>query len=132
MDAPKMTRMTTQRQVILEELRRLTSHPTADEVYTRVRRRLPKVSLATVYRNLEILSQNGTIQKLDVSGTQRRFDATVDQHYHIRCTRCGRVDDVPLDPVIELEHALHDQCHYEVTGHWVEFSGICPDCRKGA
>ncbi len=126
----RMTRMTRQRRIILEELQKLTSHPTADEVYDLVRLKLPRVSLGTIYRNLEVLSRTGAIQKLEASGSQRRYDATVTQHYHIRCNHCGRVDDVPLDPVIELEHALHDQCHYEVTGHWVEFAGVCPDCQK--
>ena len=131
MEVPGMPRMTEQRRVILEELRQLKSHPTADDVHALVRQRLPRVSLGTIYRNLEMLSQVGTIQKLDATGGQRRYDAKVEQHYHIRCTHCGRMDDVPLEPVIELEHALHDQCHYEVTGHWVEFSGVCPDCQKG-
>jgi Fur family ferric uptake transcriptional regulator len=63
-------RTTRQRQVILEELQKLTSHPTAAEVYEIVRKRLPKVSLGTVYRNLELLAQNRTIQKLDISSTE--------------------------------------------------------------
>ena len=129
MSIPKPARMTAQRQVILEELRKSTSHPTADEVYDQVRERLPRVSLGTIYRNLEILSQAGTIRRINASGTQRRFDARTDEHYHIRCTHCGRIDDVPMEPMAELEHALKDQCHYEVTGHWVEFSGICPECK---
>ena len=130
MDTPKRTRMTQQRRIILEEMGKFATHPTASDVYDRVRRRLPRVSLGTVYRNLEILSQSGDIRKLDACGSQRRFDGSIDQHYHIRCNHCGRVDDVPLEPVMELEHALHDQCHYEVTGHWVEFTGICPKCQK--
>jgi Fur family transcriptional regulator, ferric uptake regulator len=121
-------RMTTQRRVILEELAKVTSHPTADDLYERVRRRLPRISLGTVYRNLELLSQAGLILRLSAAGAQRRFDATTSQHYHIRCTRCGRVDDVKLKTTNKLEKALQKRCDYRVTGHWLEFTGICPSC----
>ncbi len=80
---PKM-RLTTQRQVILEELGKVTSHPTANEVYDMVRKRLPRIGLGTVYRNLELMAESGLILKLEVGGTQKRFDATTDLHYHIR------------------------------------------------
>ena len=87
--SPKL-RMTTQRQVILEELRKLKSHPTAGELCQIVRQRLPRISLGTVYRNLEILSRSGVVLKLDVAGLEMRFDGTVDNHYHVRCLDCGR------------------------------------------
>ena len=132
MDIPRTGKMTHRREVILEELRQLESHPTVEDVFMCVRRRLPKISMATIYRHLEVLSQMGVIRKLESRGVQRRFDATADQHYHIRCTRCERVDDVPWEPVVELEQALHDRCHYQVTGHWIEFSGICPECQADA
>ncbi len=67
-------RMTNQRRVILEELKKLRSHPTAEDLHQLVRRRLPKISMATVYRNLEILCSEGLAQKMDVAGPQRRFD----------------------------------------------------------
>ena len=70
------SRMTHQRRIILEELRNTRSHPTADEVYEIVRKRIPKISLGTVYRNLELLSESGVIQKLEIGGTQKRFDGT--------------------------------------------------------
>ena len=93
-------RLTTQRQIILEELGKVTSHPTANEVYDMVRKRLPRIGLGTVYRNLELMADNGIILKLEVGGTQKRFDATVDPHYHIRCLSCGKVNDIEV-PVME-------------------------------
>ena len=69
--------MTRQRPVILEELKNLTTHPTADELYSMVRRRLPRISLGTVYRNLEILSEMGLAQKLESAGAQRRYGGDV-------------------------------------------------------
>ncbi len=82
MPTRKRQRNTQQRQVILEELQKLTSHPTVAEVYEIVRKRLSKISLGTVYRNLELLAQNRTIQKLDISGTEARFDGNPERHWH--------------------------------------------------
>ena len=81
-------RLTTQRQIILEELSKVTTHPTASELYDMVRKRLPRIGLGTVYRNLELMAESGMILKIEVGGTQKRFDATTDEHYHIRCSRC--------------------------------------------
>ena len=123
-------RITPQRQAILEELRRLTSHPTADEVHTLVRRRLLRVSLGTVYRNLEMLSDCGLIQKLEMGGGQRRFDGNTGDHYHVRCVRCGRVEDAPVKPMPAIDGALRKVSGYEVMGHRLEFIGVCPACRR--
>lgn len=119
---------TCQRRVILEELRKVTSHPTADEVYEMVRQRLPRISLGTVYRNLEMLSERGVIQRLP-GGTKMRFDGNAQQHYHIRCVNCDRVDDVPFEPLTHLEKELRPATDYEILGHRVEFFGLCPRCR---
>jgi Fur family ferric uptake transcriptional regulator len=69
--------------------------------------------------------------KLDVAGTQRRFDGNALNHYHIRCSRCGRVDDVHMDLVSSLEEAAARSCRYTVESHNVEFTGICPGCANG-
>jgi Fe2+ or Zn2+ uptake regulation protein len=124
--------MTRQRQVILEELRKVSSHPTADEVYDMVRQRLPRVSLGTVYRNLEMLSECGMIQRLELGGTRRRFDGNVRDHYHVRCVRCGRVEDVPVESVAVVENAVRGVSDYEIIGHRLEFIGFCPQCKKEA
>lgn len=124
---PEM-RLTTQRQIILEELGKVTSHPTANEVYDMVRKRLPRIGLGTVYRNLELMSETGIILKLEVGGTQKRFDATIDPHYHIRCVSCGKVDDIEIPVMADINKAAADISKYEVLGHHIEFSGICSDC----
>lgn len=121
-------RMTKQRKVILEELRRVTSHPTAGDLCDMVRRRLPKISLGTVYRNLEILSRQGIITKLDIAGHEMRFDGNVDQHYHLRCRACGRVDDLFMEPLAGLDETAERLSGYEVYGHSLEFVGVCPEC----
>ena len=126
-----MMRLTTQRQIILEELAKVKTHPTASELYDMVRKRLPRIGLGTVYRNLELMAENGMILKLEVGGTQKRFDATTDTHYHIRCSNCGKVDDIDTPVMDELVREAAASSSYQVLGHHVEFSGICPGCQKG-
>ena len=130
MHAEKKTRMTQQRRVILEELRRKNNHPAADEIYERVRKRLPRISLATVYRNLDVLCELGEIQRLELSGAMKRYDGVAKKHYHIRCIGCDRVDDAPIAPLNELEDDLYGTTVYEIIGHNLEFTGLCPECSR--
>ncbi len=123
-------RLTTQRQIILEELGKVTSHPTANEVYDMVRKRLPRIGLGTVYRNLELMADSGIILKLEVGGTQKRFDATIEPHYHIRCSSCGKVDDIAMEVQGQINLAAEKASNYIILGHHVEFSGICEECTK--
>ena len=126
----KTLRTTRQRMVILEELRRHNNHPSADELYERVRRQLPRISLGTVYRNLEVLSQLGEIQKLELSGSLKRYDGVCGKHYHIRCVQCDRVEDAPVAPLNQIEDELYATTVYEIIGHNLEFTGLCPECTK--
>lgn len=122
--------MTKQRRVILEELRKENIHPTADQLYEMVRKRLPHISLGTVYRNLEILTSLGEIQTLEISGSQKRYDGIPQKHYHIRCINCDRVDDAPIAPLNRLEDELYGATVYTIMGHRLEFLGLCPACSK--
>lgn len=128
METQTHIRLTPQRQVILEELAKVKSHPTAGEVYDMVRRRLPRIGLGTVYRNLELMADNGLILKLEVGGSQKRFDAATDLHYHIRCTRCGRVDDIEMQAMPHLDQQAARSSDYQILGHHIEFTGLCEDC----
>jgi Fur family transcriptional regulator, ferric uptake regulator len=124
-------RKTKQRQVIIEELMKLRTHPSAGELYGRVKKRLPRISLGTVYRNLDMLTREGTICRLDAAGSPKRFDGERGAHHHIRCVRCGRVDDLPAG----AEHAECDREIVRGTGYRIlelriEYLGLCPSCRK--
>ncbi len=130
LDSGQKHRMTNQRQVILEEVQKVNTHPTADEVYGMVRKRLPRISLGTVYRNLEILSTSGLIQKIGPPSNQMRFDGKADNHYHIRCVSCGRVEDAPVETVDKLENTIREISDYSIVGHKLEFIGICPRCEE--
>ena len=121
-------RMTRQRKVILEELCKVDTHPSADEVYAMVRKRLPRISLGTVYRNLEILAESGDIQKLEPGCTLKRFDGNTEEHYHLRCIRCDRVIDAPVDFDVTIKRDLKNNTDFKIIGHKVEFIGICPAC----
>jgi Fur family transcriptional regulator, ferric uptake regulator len=129
MPSPVRPRNTRQREVILEELRKLRSHPTAVGLYEVVRLRLPNISLGTVYRNLERLAAAGEIRKLELGGAQARFDGDLDCHDHIRCVCCGRVDDV-RDVSLRLPCGGEDCGGYEVLGRRLMFYGLCRQCRS--
>ncbi len=122
--------MTQQRTVILEALRAVKSHPTADELFGMVRKKLPNISLGTVYRNLETLSSKGIIRKLDSGGLPMRYDGMVEEHSHIRCERCGKLADLTLDPGIALRDEAARLTDYTVTGCSLEFRGFCSECSK--
>jgi Fur family ferric uptake transcriptional regulator len=123
-------RMTRQRRVILNELRKANSHLTADEVYQMVRRRLPRISLGTVYRNLEILSESGVIKKLELGSAQKLFDGKAEAHYHVRCMRCNRVDDISGDLSSIISDVFSNVSDYEIIGHQLVLTGLCPDCKS--
>jgi len=122
-------RMTRQRKVILDTLKRLKTHPTADELFGLVRKKLPKISLGTVYRNLELLTEQGVIRKLETAGAQKRFDGDVSPHYHIKCVRCGKIDDLMVQ-LPEIDPALAEDTRYEVLDVNLEFLGVCPKCQQ--
>ncbi len=123
-------RMTRQRQSILEELRKTDAHPSADEIFGRVRQQMPRISLGTVYRNLEILSAQGEIQTIEMAGSLKRFDGVAENHYHIRCVNCDRLIDAPVEVSNSLENAAQMHTDFRILGHKVEFTGVCPDCRR--
>lgn len=119
-----------QREAILSELRSLRTHPTAEDLYGRLRPKMPRISMGTVYRNLEQLSAAGIIRKLELSDRKLRFDGDLSPHFHRRCCSCGGVSDIPserLEPLFgELAAAAaRNGC----SGYNVEFTGVCGDCR---
>ena len=125
----RIDRMTRQRKVILEELQKLTSHPTAVGLYEIVRLRLPKISLGTIYRNLDLLSRMGLILKLEFGNGEARFDGNIERHDHIRCVRCGRVDDISCTPLDLSGGVTDDSLCYQILGYRLEYSGLCPNCQ---
>ncbi len=129
MTTAKFQRNTPQRKVILAELRKTRSHPTATELYEIVRGRLPKISLGTVYRTLELLTEMGAIRTLEILGKEARFDGDLDKHLHVRCQRCSRVDDLAGASPEQTIEELRDVNGWKILECRVEFVGICPECQ---
>jgi Fur family ferric uptake transcriptional regulator len=125
-------RATRQREVVLQAVRSTMDHPTADWVYRQARRRLPRISLGTVYRNLKKLSEEGLIREIQIAGQTTRFDANTGRHYHIRCLRCGRVNDLPISVDRRLEEEAGRAMNYQVVSHHVEVLGVCPLCQTAS
>jgi len=121
-------RNTRQRIVILEELMKLKTHPTADELYDKVKRRLPKISLGTVYRNLEMLANEGKIKRLDMYGSAKRYDADMSDHSHMRCIKCDGVFDLPPLHCLKFNRTLNRVQGHKIMNYSITFYGVCSSC----
>lgn len=126
--AQVQTRMTRQRAVILEELRKTKTHPTADELYSIVRERLPRISLGTVYRNLDFLADSGEIRRLEAAGSTKRFDGDISNHQHVRCIQCGCIGDVMDTQETPSVKGMHVGGFATVLRSRIEYDGICEKC----
>ena len=104
-------------------------HPTAEWIHRQARRRLPRISLGTVYRNLNQLAAEGVIREVHAGGHPARFDGNTGRHYHIRCLGCGRVNDLPMSVDTRLEEEAARAMSYRILGHQVEVLGLCPLCQ---
>ncbi len=124
-----MRRDTKQREAILKVLRNTRSHPTADQIYDEVRKDIPNISKGTVYRNLQVLGENGAISVLNINGTQSRYEVKQEGHYHFRCEKCGRVFDLDEPVVSELNEQVAKKTGFKVKCHQTEFRGLCKDCQ---
>jgi Fe2+ or Zn2+ uptake regulation protein len=124
-------RLTVPRRAVLEVVRGLKTHPTAEEVHRLVIRRAPRASLATVYRNLRLLVDAGLLGELP--GPRARFDANTRAHHHFTCLRCGRIADVEA-PVAEphsrvLSKRVEARTGLTITHHRIDFFGRCRECQ---
>ena len=124
-------RTSKQREAILSLLSKKNYHPTAYEIYDIVRKDFPRMSIATVYRNVDQLSQMAKIRKLEATNAPAKYDGNMEKHYHITCERCGAVDDVWLDSNIDKKFDISEFIpEHNLTGFKLEFYGICANCCK--
>ncbi len=123
-------RKTKQREIIMQVLGEHIDHPSADVIYEEVRKFLPRISLGTVYRNLEIMSESGTIMKLETGGSIKRFDPVTHPHPHFRCVKCGSIEDLPFG--IDSSLLAGDMAEWsqgrKVQSLNVEYTGLCKSC----
>ena len=123
-------RNTIQRSLVLEAVNKLQCHATADEVYAEISKDHPTISKATIYRNLNVLSELGEIRRLEIPGSADRYDHIIRNHCHVKCKGCGRVFDVDMDFVGGLESGIRDTHGFDFTGYDIIFHGVCPECKK--
>jgi Fe2+ or Zn2+ uptake regulation protein len=122
-------RQTRQRRLVYETVAGSDTHPTAEWVYEHVRRKMPRVSLGTVYRNLQLLVAEGRL-KAWLRGRTTRYDADVTPHDHFVCQVCGLVLDIERAPeAISSEKRLRMRGHF-IDTRLLEFIGVCRDCRR--
>lgn len=124
-------RNTRQRQLVLDTVRELHNHPTADEVYQYARQKDSKISRATVYRNLGLLCETGQLLGIRVPGS-KRFDDTVEPHSHLMCRECGAIVDVPTSYQTGLDQSAQQASGYTEVSHTTVFYGLCPSCQRKA
>ena len=120
-------RWTRQRRTIIAALEGRKDHPTAEELYRSLKDQGADISLATVYRTLRALAQEGAILEIHGDGPDR-FDPNPTPHYHFRCTRCGRVYDVDLAYRQDLDR-IELGSGFHITGHQLIWEGTCPKCQ---
>ena len=123
-------RNTIQRSLVFEAVNKLRCHATADEIYEAIVTEHPNISRATVYRNLNSLSEMGDIHKIEIPGGADRFDHMCHDHCHVKCEKCGRVFDVDMEYITGLEKNIKNDCGFTFTGYDILFRGVCPDCQK--
>ena len=123
-----MKRDTVQRSIILETVKHIHSHPTADEVYKAVLEENPTIGRATVYRNLNKLCEEGVLKKREIPNDADHFDMNCSNHYHGKCVKCGKIFDIEMDYIPEIEKYLNKETDFKIAEYDITFKGYCKDC----
>lgn len=119
-----------QREMIYENVMNSCNHPTAEMVYSKIKEKMPKISLGTVYRNLNILASEGLIKKIIIPDNSDRFDKTLDDHYHMYCQNCYNVVDISLDELNNINNIVSKKTGYKILSNNIIFYGLCHNCKR--
>lgn len=119
-----------QREIIHDALRQNVVHPTAEYLYDVLKKTEPNLSLATLYRNLNQLADNGLIKKIEGLEASAHFDHNTHEHYHFICDKCQKVFDIDADVAPDLVKITEDKTGFLITGHDITFHGLCKDCKE--
>ncbi len=125
-----MKRNTIQKTLILDMVKSMKGHVSADEVYEELVQHHPTISRATVYRQLNQLAQDQEIGRVSMLSGADRFDYINKKHYHFKCTKCNEVFDIELDYMDDLENQVKNKQVFEFSGHDIMFKGICQKCKN--
>ncbi len=118
-----------QRKRVLELLQGTGTHPTAEWLYRQMKDDFPNLSMGTVYRNLQILMEQGLIRKIGFGSTFDRFDANTGPHYHFVCEKCGAIIDLEIPVDESLNDRVNSATNFTAKRHRVEFFGLCDRCK---
>lgn len=124
-------KLTPQRRAVISSISKCRTHLTPGEIHQRLLEKYPGIGLVTIYRTLEILDELGLICETHAGGACRSYlvRSETEHHHHLICSGCGRVEDFTDCELDELEKDLAERTGYEITGHLLEFTGLCRDCR---
>ncbi len=126
----KTLKFSRQRESIKSCLMARNDHPTADAIYASIREEFPNISLGTVYRNLNLLVDLGEVRRLRCDNGPDHFDGDTSPHYHFICRKCGRVMDMPMSHMDELNVLADRYCPGQIEDHTMLFYGRCSSCKE--
>lgn len=122
-------RYSRQRQLILDSVKSEAVHPTADLVYKKLKKENPTLSLGTVYRNLNLLAENGDLIRIEVMGDKDHYDGNTEPHFHMVCTNCHKIIDIPFSVASDLNAKVFQVTGDEITAYDIAFKGVCKNCK---
>ena len=124
----KSMKQTPQRLAILECLKGNKNHPSAEDIFLKVKKKFPTMSFATVYNNLEAMKKRGSLHSLTIDSERMRYDPNTSYHHHLICVDCKKIIDVSVN--IKLNIPEDQRNDFDILGNHIEFYGTCPDCNK--
>lgn len=126
----KSLNLTTQRQAVYDVVRQSEDHPTASDIMNRLVGKGYNLAYGTVYNSLRYLTEKQMIRELKLGESASRYDARMDEHQHIICEVCGKVDEVMADVPADWTRAVAKETGYSINHAHVVFGGVCPECQS--
>ena len=121
-------KVTHQRMAVYSMLAGVDSHPTPEDVYSAIRAQLPSLSLGTVYKILDQFQKHGFLRKVSTEGHVARYDANVEEHHHLVCSGCGKIQDVHVETDASMARGANS-ADFSVTSYDILFHGLCKACQ---
>jgi Fur family peroxide stress response transcriptional regulator len=125
-----LRRKSAQREKILELIKCDPNHPTAQRIYDTLKKEIPSLSLGNVYRNINILVEEGVIVSRDFGDGIEHFDAITGMHYHFICDKCKTITDFALPVEDLIIKKAREKSGHTITGHTIQFYGVCENCSR--
>lgn len=125
-------KITPQRMAVYQTVKESIDHPNAEAVFKKLSPTYPTMSLATVYKSLELFSKLGLIQVINIGENSFRYDGKTEEHQHIICTNCSKIEDLNNDVFEDLTIKVQNISKYQIQKQQLCFYGICSDCIQKA